>query len=397
MAGDGAAVMRRQPDRPRLRSPGSRWWRSARPGGSPRPLPVRSVPSVCAVKASAGTIAFDRHDRPQHLVQVELMIGRVRLEVRRDFPFAGCHARFPFRRVGLLTPISAGSAASPTQEMRKGDNRGSSVTVAAGMSEISRAYNITIAIRSFPPRRPARRRLGADRPALRGPTFRRPAQAGGGRPPSPSSATWSANSPGTACRCASWPGRRPTRICSSRGRRKPGRSTAPAGRSQRTWLRALAGPAAAKHRYPGPLVTATEGITPRPAPGHGHGPDAPDPHAWQDVRPGTVLCRDHRPWPRRPILRGRGDRGGRPTTPGWRRWMTGCGTSWQRCPPERRVVVTSHAAFGYFAAAYGVRVLAPQGIAPKRQPSAAQVAGLIRQSERSGSPRSSSRACAARR
>ena len=48
-------------------------------------------------------------------------------------------------------------------------------------------------------------------------------------------------------------------------------------------------------------------------------------------------------------------------------------------PPARRVVVTSHDAFGYFAAAYGVRMLAPQGVAPNAQPSAAQVAALIRQ------------------
>ncbi len=48
-------------------------------------------------------------------------------------------------------------------------------------------------------------------------------------------------------------------------------------------------------------------------------------------------------------------------------------------PPERRVVVTSHDSFGYFGAAYGVRFLAPQGIATGSQPSAAQVAALLRQ------------------
>ena len=47
--------------------------------------------------------------------------------------------------------------------------------------------------------------------------------------------------------------------------------------------------------------------------------------------------------------------------------------------PERRVAVTSHDSFGYFGAAYGVRFLAPQGIGAGGQPSAAQVAALIRQ------------------
>jgi zinc/manganese transport system substrate-binding protein len=46
---------------------------------------------------------------------------------------------------------------------------------------------------------------------------------------------------------------------------------------------------------------------------------------------------------------------------------------------SRRVVVTSHDAFGYFGAAYGVRFLAPQGVTAGAEPSAQQVAALIRQ------------------
>jgi zinc/manganese transport system substrate-binding protein len=42
-------------------------------------------------------------------------------------------------------------------------------------------------------------------------------------------------------------------------------------------------------------------------------------------------------------------------------------------------VVTSHDAFGYFGAAYGVTFLAPQGISTEAEPSAADVARLIRQ------------------
>jgi zinc/manganese transport system substrate-binding protein len=47
-------------------------------------------------------------------------------------------------------------------------------------------------------------------------------------------------------------------------------------------------------------------------------------------------------------------------------------------PEARRVVVTSHQAFGYFAAAYGVRMLAPQGVSTETEPSAREVAELIR-------------------
>ena len=119
--------------------------------------------------------------------------------------------------------------------------------------------------------------------------------------------------------------------------------------------------------YRGPLVTTSEGITAR----------GTDPHAWQDVARGRAYAAA--------IALGLG----RVLPAGAVRaeaydarlaaldaWVLG---EVARVPPERRVVVTSHEAFDYFAARYGVRVLAPQGIAPNAQPSAAQVAALIRQ------------------
>ncbi|MQM31426.1 MAG: metal ABC transporter substrate-binding protein [Candidatus Accumulibacter phosphatis] len=53
--------------------------------------------------------------------------------------------------------------------------------------------------------------------------------------------------------------------------------------------------------------------------------------------------------------------------------------SLSRLPAERRVVVSSHDAFGYFARAYGIRFLAPVGVSTDAQPSAAAVAAIIRQ------------------
>jgi zinc/manganese transport system substrate-binding protein len=47
-------------------------------------------------------------------------------------------------------------------------------------------------------------------------------------------------------------------------------------------------------------------------------------------------------------------------------------------PPERRKVVTSHAAFSYFGREYGVRFLAPVGASTDAEPSAAAVSRLIR-------------------
>jgi zinc/manganese transport system substrate-binding protein len=48
-------------------------------------------------------------------------------------------------------------------------------------------------------------------------------------------------------------------------------------------------------------------------------------------------------------------------------------------PPERRRVVTSHDAFGYFARAYGMQFFAARGGSNEAEPSAAGVAALIRQ------------------
>ena len=51
-------------------------------------------------------------------------------------------------------------------------------------------------------------------------------------------------------------------------------------------------------------------------------------------------------------------------------------------PAAKRKVITSHDAFGYFAAHYGVQFLAPQGVNTEAEPSAKQVARLIQQIKR---------------
>lgn len=48
-------------------------------------------------------------------------------------------------------------------------------------------------------------------------------------------------------------------------------------------------------------------------------------------------------------------------------------------PQDKRVIITSHDAFGYFEHAYGITFLAPEGISTEAEASAADVAALIRQ------------------
>src|SRR5215471_11764287 len=50
-----------------------------------------------------------------------------------------------------------------------------------------------------------------------------------------------------------------------------------------------------------------------------------------------------------------------------------------RIPSDRRKVITTHNAFGYFAAAYGIAFLAPVGVSTETEPSARDIALLIRQ------------------
>lgn len=48
-------------------------------------------------------------------------------------------------------------------------------------------------------------------------------------------------------------------------------------------------------------------------------------------------------------------------------------------PAEKRTIITSHDAFGYFEHEYGLRFLAPEGVSTESEASAADVAALIRQ------------------
>ncbi|MFO0513554.1 MAG: metal ABC transporter substrate-binding protein [Rhodobacterales bacterium] len=53
-------------------------------------------------------------------------------------------------------------------------------------------------------------------------------------------------------------------------------------------------------------------------------------------------------------------------------------------PEDRRTVVTSHDAFGYFAADYGLTFVAPQGVSTEAEASAQDVAALITQIREAG-------------
>lgn len=116
--------------------------------------------------------------------------------------------------------------------------------------------------------------------------------------------------------------------------------------------------------------------------GHGHGPRTiTDPHAWQDLGNAPVYARNIAAGLKRALpgetagIEARADAfiARAAETDAWVR------TELATVAPERRKLITSHDSFGYFAAAYGVTILSPQGISTDSEPSAAQVARLIRQ------------------
>lgn len=130
--------------------------------------------------------------------------------------------------------------------------------------------------------------------------------------------------------------------------------------------------------YRGPVLVASARVQPRRV-----GPTI-DPHAWQD----PALVRRYvehlsaalgELWPaRRDELRRRSAdylaRVDRLDTE-VRQWL-------DVVPREQRRVISSHDAFGYFGAAYGVDFLAAQGWNAHAEPSAAAVARLIQQARR---------------
>ncbi|MET0528685.1 MAG: metal ABC transporter substrate-binding protein [Microvirga sp.] len=58
----------------------------------------------------------------------------------------------------------------------------------------------------------------------------------------------------------------------------------------------------------------------------------------------------------------------------------------EKVPSTKRKIITSHDAFGYFGAAYGIRFIAPQGVSTESEASAKDVAKIIRQIRREKIP-----------
>jgi zinc/manganese transport system substrate-binding protein len=123
------------------------------------------------------------------------------------------------------------------------------------------------------------------------------------------------------------------------------------------------------------IVTATKGIAPRKL-----GSDA-DPHAWQSVVNAKIYVANIRD------ALVAADPVGAPTyRANADAYLTKLDAldrevrdAVAQIPQARRKVISTHNAFGYFAAAYGIAFIAPQGVSTESEPSARDIAVIITQ------------------
>lgn len=130
------------------------------------------------------------------------------------------------------------------------------------------------------------------------------------------------------------------------------------------------------------VATATTGITPlKMADDHGHGHGGEDPHAWQNVANAKLYIGNVRD-----ALIAADPAGKASYEANAAAYLAKLDAleaeikaTVARIPADRRKAITSHDAFGYFAKAYGIAFIAPQGVSTEAEASAKDVARIIRQ------------------
>ena len=146
------------------------------------------------------------------------------------------------------------------------------------------------------------------------------------------------------------------------------------------WLPRLVQSSGSKAR----IITVSQGVQAirdtSDADSHSHGHNL-DPHAWQNVANAKIYIRN--------IAQAlsAADAEGAPTYAARAdaylaeldRLDADIRAGLATIPPERRRIITSHDAFGYFAKAYGMNFIAPQGVSTEAEASSRDVARIIRQ------------------
>ena len=131
-----------------------------------------------------------------------------------------------------------------------------------------------------------------------------------------------------------------------------------------------------------PIVIATKGIKPLERTGdHDHDHGRADPHAWQSVANAKIYIANIRD-----ALIAADPAGKDAYLANAAAYLAKLDALERevreviaKIPADRRRVITSHSAFGYFQNAYGVNFIAPQGVSTEAEASAKDVAAIIAQ------------------
>jgi zinc/manganese transport system substrate-binding protein len=135
--------------------------------------------------------------------------------------------------------------------------------------------------------------------------------------------------------------------------------------------------------FKGAVVTATKGIKTRQMEEEEHGTTRKitDPHAWQSLANGRVYVQNIRDG-----LTAADPAGKDTYEANAKKFLADIDDveklvkdSIAKLPPARRKIITTHDAFGYFGATYGMEFIAPEGVSTDSEASAKDVAKIIRQ------------------
>lgn len=131
--------------------------------------------------------------------------------------------------------------------------------------------------------------------------------------------------------------------------------------------------------FKGKVVTVSNGVKPRKM--LEDEKTTTDPHAWQDLANGEVYAANIRD----ALIAA--DPAGKVTYEANAKKFIDAMAAMDanvrqaiaKLPLERRRIITTHDAFGYFGAAYGLEIIAPEGVSTESEASAQDVAKIIRQ------------------
>jgi zinc/manganese transport system substrate-binding protein len=135
--------------------------------------------------------------------------------------------------------------------------------------------------------------------------------------------------------------------------------------------------------FDGKTVVASNGVSPRQMveDEDGNKEEITDPHAWQSLANGKIYVANIRDG-----LIGADPDGKAVYEANATAYLDAIATeeaavkdTLGKLPEDRRRIITSHDAFGYFGAAYGLEVIAPEGVSSESEAPAKDVASIIRQ------------------